>query len=269
MSDGNLPGVEAPSLSYRVARSFLAADELARFLEFVRLTIRSQVDSSYYGVSAPLFSELTARFGASVERIAALLESIYGFRFALCNAMFYENSFYSDSYIPAHVDLVNDFPSSTEFEHDRSIQVWFPLAQSEHNGMHLAPREKNGFYAELDAAPDPYEVFAVDNRTFFRSRYSSEILFEWRQPILFDTPALEPGDLLCFSQKTLHFTEKIKTVGGYRVAVALRYLDRAFEIKPFTPKFERLLAINDFQFQSGASPRPAPPSRYLGEESRG
>jgi hypothetical protein len=257
------------SLSYHVTRGLLAPDELAPLRACVEQTIREQVDRSYYGVSAPLFAEFCARFQPTIDRIEQALRSVYGFRYALCNAMFYENSFYSDSYIAAHVDKVNDFLTTAEFDRNRSIQVWFPVDQTERNGMHLAPRERNEFYRELDGSPDPYELFAVGNRTYFRSRYSSRILFEWCRPIKWDTPELDLGDLISFSQRTLHFTEKIKSVGGYRVAVALRFLDRELAIRPFRPTLDRMLAINDFQFQSVAGTGKAPEAEYLGHERRG
>jgi hypothetical protein len=254
--------------SYHVSRQALGRDEIASLVAYAGRTIRTQVDEEYYGVSAPLLADFSDVFRTSIEKIAELLSSRYSYRFSLCNAMFYENSFYSDVYIPAHVDKVNDFSKNTDFEANRSIQVWFPIEQTEPNGMHLAPRERNGFYRELDSSAEPYEVVSVLNRTYFRSRYTSRILFEWREPIEFDTPRLAVGDLLSFPQKTLHFTEKIKNRDGYRLAVALRFLDAEFEIRPFRQALGRMLAVNDFHFQSHAGGE-ALESDYLGEESRG
>jgi hypothetical protein len=265
------PAENDPALSdsYHVSRQVLDGDEISSLVAYAHRTIRTQVDEEYYGVSAPLLADFTDVFQTSIERIAELLTTRYGYRFSLCNAMFYENSFFSDVYIPAHVDKVNDFSTSADFEPNRSIQVWFPIDQTEPNGMHLAPRERNGFYKALEENSDPYEIVSVLNRTYFRSRYTSKILFEWREPIEFDTPSLQVGDLLSFSQKTLHFTEKIKSRDGYRLAVALRFLDEAFEIRPFRQALGRMLAVNDFQFQSTAAGGESPESGYLGDESRG
>jgi hypothetical protein len=260
---------DASSSSYHVSRQVLDGDEIAALLAYAQRTIRKQVDPEYYGVSAPLLADFSEQFRATTDKIADLLTSRYGYRFALCNVMFYENSFYSDTYIPAHVDKVNDFSTSTDFEPNRSIQVWFPIDQTEPNGMHLAPRERNGFYAELEGFPEPYEIFSVLNRVYFRSRYTSRILFEWRPPIELDTPVLEVGDLLSFSQKTLHATEKIEHRDGYRLAVALRFLDETFEIRPFRQALGRMLAVNDFQFQRDAGEGDAPESEYLGKDYRG
>lgn len=263
------PAENDPALSesYHVSRQALDRDEIASLVAYAQRTIKTQVDEEYYGVSAPLLADFTDVFQTSIQRIKGLLTTRYGYRFSLCNVMFYENSFYSDVYIPAHVDKVNDFSKNTDFEANRSIQVWFPIEQTEPNGMHLAPRERNGFYQELEEHPEPYEIVSVLNRTYFRSRYTSKILFEWREPIEFDTPSLEVGDLLSFSQKTLHFTEKIKNRDGYRLAVALRFLDETFEIRPFRPALGRMLAVNDFQFQSTAAGGESPESEYLDEVS--
>jgi hypothetical protein len=268
MRDTASPAPETASVSYQVFRGVLSRGEVEALHGHVRKTIHEQVDADYYGVSAPLLSEFAGRFDAVVSRLAELLRASYGFRYQLCNAMFYETSFYTDTYIAAHVDKVNDFAVDSEFDMQRSIQIWFPVAQTEPNSMHLAPRERNEFYRELDDSPEPYEIFAADGRVFFRSRYTSKILFEWTEPIRFDTPRLEPGDVLAFSQRTLHFTEKIGKVGGYRVAVALRYIDRELAIRPFKAGLARMLAINDHEFQRTAAGAEPARSSYLGVVER-
>lgn len=261
MRDTASPVPDSASVSYQVARAVLSRGEVEALHGYVRKTIHEQVDADYYGVSAPLLSDFAARFESVVARLAELLRASYGYRYQLCNAMFYETSFYTDTYIAAHVDKVNDFAVDSEFEMQRSIQLWFPVAQTEHNSMHLAPRERNEFYRKLDDSPEPYEIFTADGRVYFRSRYTSKILFEWSRPIQFDTPRLEPGDVLAFSQRTLHFTEKIKNLDGYRVAVALRYIDRELAVRRFRAGLARMLAINDHEFQratAGAEPARSP-----------